>query len=211
MYVYFVNYLTWNFVRFKSANQNMITCVRMSAGEKVAATGDSSGQIFVWREFENQKTMTNRLFHWHHTEVTSLAFSPSSVSLYSGGHECVLVKWPLATPEKRKYVPRMASVIRHIVVSNDSENVLVCTEDNAIQLLSGSSHTIKSTVQHFTYEMQDRTGRSKFPLGLCLNPRTNSLVLNGRTGHLQFYSAYNKSMLYNVGFFLYKFKYLYKK
>ncbi|EDV33385.1 uncharacterized protein Dana_GF24153 [Drosophila ananassae] len=198
MYVYFVNYVSWNFVRFKSANQNLITCVRMSACEKVAATGDSSGQIFVWREFENQKTMTNRLFHWHHTEVTSLAFSPSGVSLYSGGHECVLVKWPLAMPEKRKYVPRMASVIRHIVVSNDSENVLVCTEDNAIQLLSGSSHTIKSTVQHFTYETQDKTGRSKFPLGLCLNPRTNSLVLNGRTGHLQFYSAYNKSMLYNL-------------
>ncbi|KAH8339448.1 hypothetical protein KR074_011088 [Drosophila pseudoananassae] len=198
MYVYFVNYVSWNFIRFKNANQNIITCVRMSTCEKVAATGDASGQIFVWRDFDNHKTMTNRLYHWHHNEVTSLAFTPSGVSLYSGGQECVLVKWTLAAPEKRQYLPRMASSIRHIVVSKDSENVLVCTEDNAIQLLSGSSHTINSTVQHFTYETQDKTGRSKFPLGLCLNPRTNSLVLNGRTGHLQFYSAYTKSMLYNL-------------
>ncbi|KAH8413562.1 hypothetical protein KR009_012290 [Drosophila setifemur] len=198
MYIYFVNYVTWKFVRFKSANQHLITCVRMSPSEMVAATADCEGQIFVWRNFERRETMTNTLFHWHHTEVTSLAFSPSGVSIYSGGHECVLVKWSLAMPQNRKYLPRMASIIRHIVVSNDNENVLVCTEDNAIQLVSGSNSVIKSTVQHFTYETQDKTGRKKFPIGLCLNPRTNTLVLNGRSGHLQFYSAYTKSLLYNL-------------
>ncbi|XP_017043907.2 WD repeat-containing protein 75 [Drosophila ficusphila] len=197
-YIYFLNYETWKFCRYKSANQNVITRVQMSPCEMVAATADSEGKIFVWRDFENRETMTNTLFHWHHTEVTSLAFSPSGVSIYSGGHECVLVKWSLANPESRKYLPRMASVIRHIVVSNDNENVLVCTEDNAIQLLSGSNSIIKSTVQHFTYETKDKTGNAKFPLGLRLNPRTNTLVLNGRTGHLQFYSAYTKSMLYNL-------------
>ncbi|XP_017082485.2 LOW QUALITY PROTEIN: WD repeat-containing protein 75 [Drosophila eugracilis] len=197
-YIYFVNYVTWKFCRYKSAKQHNITCVRMSPCEMVAATADSEGQIFIWRDFEKQETMTNTLFHWHNTEVTSLAFSPSGVSIYSGGHECVLVKWSLAAPEKRKYLPRMSSVIRHIVVSNDNEDVLVCTEDNAIQLVSGSSSVIKSTVQHFTYETKGNTGQSKFPLGLRLNPRTNSLVLNGRSGHLQFYSAYTKSMLYNL-------------
>ncbi|XP_016970795.1 WD repeat-containing protein 75 [Drosophila rhopaloa] len=197
-YIYFVNYVTWNFCRYKSARQHTVTCVRMSPCEMVAATADTEGKIFVWREFEEQETMTNTLFHWHHMEVTSLAFSPSGVSIYSGGHETVLVKWPLATPEKRKYLPNMSSVIRHIVVSNDNENVLVCTEDNAIQLVSGSNSIIKSTVQHFTYETKDKTGRSKFPMGLRLNPRTNTLVLNGRSGHLQFFSAYTKSMLYNL-------------
>ncbi|KAH8269389.1 hypothetical protein KR018_011113 [Drosophila ironensis] len=198
MYVYFVNYSNWKFCRFKSANQNIVSCVSMSDTEMMAATGDAKGQIFVWRGFESRETMTNTLLHWHHTEVTCLGFSPSGASLYSGGHECVLVKWPLAMPQKRKYLPRMASVIRHIVVSGDNENVLVCTEDNAIQLLSGSSSVIKSTVQHFTYETDDKTGRCKFPLGLRLNPRTNTLVLNGRAGHLQFYSAYTKSLLYNL-------------
>ncbi|KAH8248641.1 hypothetical protein KR032_001710 [Drosophila birchii] len=197
-YIYFLNYVTWKFCRFKSANQHFITCVRMSPCEMAAATADAEGQIFVWRDFERRETMTNTLFHWHHDEVTSLAFSPSGVSIYSGGRERVLVKWSVAMPEERKYLPGLASVIRHIVVSNDNENVLVCTEDNAIQLLSGSNNAIKSTVQHFTYEVPDKTGRSKFPLGLCLNPRTNTLVLNGRSGHLQFYSAYTKNMLYNL-------------
>ncbi|XP_043641583.1 WD repeat-containing protein 75 [Drosophila teissieri] len=197
-YIYFVNYENWTFCRYKSAKQHTITCVKMSPCEMVAATADSEGQIFVWRDFEKQDSMTNTLFHWHHTEVTSLAFSPSGVSIYSGGHECVLVKWAVASPGYRKYLPRMSSVIRHIVVSDDNENVLVCTEDNAIQLISGSECIIKSTVQHFTYETKDKTGQSKFPLGLCLNPRTNTLVLNGRSGHLQFYSAYTKSLLYNL-------------
>lgn len=197
-YIYFVNYETWTFCRYKSAKQHTITCVKMSPCEMVAATADCEGQIFVWRNFEKKDSMTNTLFHWHHTEVTSLAFSPSGVSIYSGGHECVLVKWTVASPGYRKYLPRMSSVIRHIVVSDDNENVLVCTEDNAIQLISGSDNIIKSTVQHFTYETKDKTGQSKFPLGLRLNPRTNTLVLNGRSGHLQFYSAYTKSLLYNV-------------
>ncbi|KAH8374219.1 hypothetical protein KR200_004982 [Drosophila serrata] len=197
-YIYFLNYVTWKFCRFKSPKQHLITCVRMSPCEMVAATADAEGQIFVWRDFESRETMTNTLFHWHHDEVTSLAFSPSGVSIYSGGHERVLVKWSVVMPEERKYLPGLASVIRHIVVSNDNENVLVCTEDNAIQLLSGSNNAIKSTVQHFTYEVKDKTGMSKFPLGLCLNPRTNTLVLNGRSGHLQFYSAYTKNMLYNL-------------
>ncbi|XP_017007025.2 uncharacterized protein l(2)05287 [Drosophila takahashii] len=197
-YIYFVNYVTWKFGRYKNANQQAITCVRMSPSEMVAATADSVGKIFIWRNFEKQESMSNTLFHWHHTEVTSLAFSPSGVSIYSGGHECVLVKWSLLKPGDRQYLPRLPSVIRHIVVSNDNENVLVCTEDNAIQLLNGSNNNVESTVQHFTYETNDKTGRSKFPLGLRLNPRTNTLVLNGRSGHLQFYSAYTKSMLYNL-------------
>ncbi|SPP82137.1 WD repeat-containing protein 75 [Drosophila guanche] len=197
-YVYFINYETWNFCRYKNANQSLITCVRMSPSEEVVATADAMGRIFLWRQFEQREAMTNALFHWHHTEVTSLAFSPSGATLYSGGHETVMVKWPLDRPEERKYLPRMASAIRHIVVSADNENVLVCTEDNAIQLLGGSNSAIKSTVQHFTYDVKDQTGRSKFPLGLRLNPRTNTLVLNGRGGHLQFYSAYTKNLLYNL-------------
>ncbi|XP_016964225.1 WD repeat-containing protein 75 [Drosophila biarmipes] len=197
-YIYFINYETWKFCRYKGALQNPITCVRMSPCELVAATADSVGMIYVWRDFETLETMTNTRLHWHHTEVTSLAFSASGVSIYSGGHECVLVKWTLARPDIRQFLPRMSSVIRHIVVSNDNESILVCTEDNAIQLVGGSDNNIKSTVQHFTYETNDKTGRSKFPMGLRLNPRTNTLVLNGRSGHLQFYSAYTRSMLYNL-------------
>ncbi|XP_017121115.1 WD repeat-containing protein 75 [Drosophila elegans] len=197
-YIYFVNYVTWKFCRYKNFLKQTVTCVRMSPCEMVAAIGDSNGKIYLWRDFEQKETMTSTLFHWHYMEVTSLAFSPSGASIYSGGHETVLVKWPIATPENRTYLPRMSNVIRHIVVSNDNETVLVCTEDNAIILITGSSCQIKSTVQHFTYETKNKTGLGKFPVGLRLNPRTNTLVLNGRSGHLQFYSAYTKSMLYNL-------------
>jgi len=37
----------------------------MSQCEMVAATGDTKGKIFVWRDFEKQESVFKELFHWH--------------------------------------------------------------------------------------------------------------------------------------------------
>lgn len=111
--------------------------------------------------------------------------------------EAVLVKWNVARPELRKFLPRMSSIITHVAVSTGNTQVAVCTGDNGVHLISVDG-VIKCTIQEFTYIMDDKTGNDKFPVGLRLDPRTNTLALNGRTGHLQFYSAYTNNLLYNV-------------
>lgn len=110
-----------------------------------------------------------------------------------------MVKWHLERPDIRQFLPRMVAVIRHIAVSPDNTNVAVCTADNSVQIV-GSENKIRRNLQEFTYIAEDNTGNSIFPTGLRLNPRNNSLVLNGRTGCLQFYNTYTKNLLYNVSF-----------
>lgn len=173
----------------------------MSPCEEAAATGDESGRVTVWRQFDNQERVQCTQHHWHNTPVTSVAFTPTGISFYSAGHEAVLVKWTLSDQDEKKFLPRMPSIIRHIVISDGNEYVLACTDDNALQFVSPNEGKLQSTLQHFTYALPDKTGKAMFPIGLCLNPRTNTLVLNGRIGHLQFYSAYTKSLLYNVSAF----------
>lgn len=172
--------------------------MRVSPCEQSAASADQKGRIIIWRRIENKNTVLTTEHHWHSTPVSSLAFSPSGLSFYSSGAEAVLVKWSLTDLSDREFLPRMSSAIRHIVVSDGNEHVLVCTEENAMQFIAPQKMKVTATLQHFTYALPDKTGTDLFPIGLCLNPRTNSMVLNGRVGNLQFFSSYTKSLLYNV-------------
>lgn len=121
----------------------------------------------------------------------------SGANFFSSGEEAVLVKWNVENPEYRQFLPRISSKIQHVVVSPDNAQIAVCTVDNGVQFV-GTENKILSNLQEFTYIVDDKTGNSKFPVGLRLNPRTNTLVLNGRTGSLQFYNTYTKNFLYNV-------------
>lgn len=52
-------------------------------------------------------------------------------------------------------------------------------------------------IQNFTWGVVS-SPRNLFPAGLIVDPRTNSLVLNSRTGHVQFYDTHTNNLLYNV-------------
>lgn len=205
-----------------NANQVPVTTLQKHPSEECFATGDETGKIFLWRQFNSQwevKTVSTHsdaatylkfisfiipnfpilqsLYHWHHTKVTSICFTVSGANFFSSGEEAVLVKWNVQDPRLRQFLPRMSSKIRHIAVSPDNSQIAVCTVDNGVQIV-GAEHKILQNLQEFTYIADDKTGTDKFPVGLRLNPRTNTLVLNGRTGSLQFYNTYTKNLLYNV-------------
>lgn len=56
---------------------------------------------------------------------------------------------------------------------------------------------LTSVIQNFTWGVT-LSSKDLFPAGLIVDPRTNCLVLNSRTGHVQFYNTHTKSLLYNI-------------
>lgn len=167
----------------------------------MVATGDVLGRILIWRDLSsNKELIAYDSYHWHHTPVTSIAFSSSGTIFYSGGSEAVLVKWTMNEPNNRSYLPRMSAPIAHLAVGADNLKIVVATKDNAVQIFDPQLK-LQSTVQHLTWMPEDYTELNPFPVGLQVNPRTQSLVLNGRSGHLQFFSTHTNSFLYNVSIF----------
>lgn len=78
---------------------------------------------------------------------------------------------------------------------------------SGVQILDAQNRII-SCIQHFAWgvhvDLKDSVNVPKtnaeppFPAGLVYDPTTQSIVLNGQTGHVQFYSTHSKSLLYKV-------------
>lgn len=50
--------------------------------------------------------------------------------MYTGGGECVLVKWTLANPLHKSFLPRLPAPIKHLTIAPDNLYVAVSTLDN---------------------------------------------------------------------------------
>ncbi|XP_055836973.1 WD repeat-containing protein 75 [Episyrphus balteatus] len=197
-FLFFVDYEKWTWRKLSNEMKTPVKSVKTHPTELMVMTGDEKGKIMLWRNFFFvNDTVRMTLLHWHHTQITSIVFSPTGSSIFSSGLEAVLVRWNLNDFEQRDYIPRVSSVILQIALASDNSKLAICTADNAIQIL-GVDFKTQCTIQNFTYTFDDKTKKDKFPIGLRINPRQSTLVLNGRSGHLQFYSAYKKEMLYNV-------------
>ena len=59
-----------------------------------------------------------------------------------------------------------------------------------------------SVIQKFTWGVVT-SSKNLFPAGLIRDPRTGSLVLNSRTGFIQFYDIPTKKLLYNVSLIIF--------
>ncbi|KAL8183741.1 UNVERIFIED_CONTAM: WD repeat-containing protein 75 [Gekko kuhli] len=170
----------------KGAN-NLFTCVACHPKEDCIASGHKDGKIRLWRNFHHKREYTFSTLHWHHDEVMDLAFSVEGTSLLSGGVESVLVQW---RDSKKEFLPRLGSAIQNISASPDG--TLFCTShsDNKITIVH-SSLRVSAVIQGLIKGSDVKTG-------LMVDPRTNALVLNGKPGHLQFYSLQNDKQLYNL-------------
>ncbi|XP_034952494.1 WD repeat-containing protein 75 [Chelonus insularis] len=171
------------------------TCVTGHPEEECVATGDSSGRVAVWKNlFHNHPVYGS--YHWHTLPVTEIAFSRSGGQMYTGGNECVLVKWVLANPHNKSFLPRLPAPIKYLTLAPDNLYVAVSTLDNGI-IVVDPQKKLTAVIQNFTWGVSTAQ-KDLFPAGLTLDPRTGSLVLNSRTGHVQFFDVRTKSLLYNI-------------
>ncbi|XP_035532459.1 WD repeat-containing protein 75 [Morone saxatilis] len=174
----------------KKGGKNTFTCVACHPKDDCIATGHEDGKIRLWRNFNHKKEYTYSTLHWHHSAVSSLCFTPEGTNLLSGGLESVLVQWRYNQESQKDFLPRLGAAITHIAVSPDG--ALFCTShsDNKITIIQ-SCVKVSAVIQGLVKGESVRTD-------LMMDPRSKSLVLNGKPGHLQFYSLQRDKLLYNL-------------
>ncbi|XP_048834341.1 WD repeat-containing protein 75 [Brienomyrus brachyistius] len=174
----------------KKGAKNEFTCVSCHPKDDCIATGHADGKIRLWRNFNQKKEYTYSTEQWHHSAVAALTFSPQGTKLLSGGIESVLVQWHYGTVTKKDFLPRLGGAIEHISVSPDG--ALYCTshKDNKVIVIQ-SNLKVSAIIQGLVKGDAVRTE-------LLIDPRTKALVLNGKPGHLQFYSLHRDKQLYNL-------------
>uniref|UniRef100_A0A8C5ANR8 WD repeat domain 75 n=1 Tax=Gadus morhua TaxID=8049 RepID=A0A8C5ANR8_GADMO len=170
--------------------RNAFTCVACHPKDDCIATGHGDGKIRLWRNFNQEKEYTFSTVHWHHSGVNALCFTPEGTNLLSGGLESVLVQWRYGQEGQKDFLPRLGSSIKEIVVSPDGS--LFCTShtDNKITVIKNCTK-VSAVIQGLVHGDGVKTA-------LMVDPRTKALVLNGKPGHLQFYSLQRDQQLYNL-------------
>ncbi|XP_053128663.1 WD repeat-containing protein 75 isoform X2 [Hemicordylus capensis] len=174
----------------KHSDRNYFTCVACHPKEDCIASGHRDGKIRLWRNFNHKREYTFSTLHWHHDQVLDLVFSVEGTSLLSGGIESVLVQWRDGLDSKKEFLPRLGSTIEHISTSPDGTFLCTSHTDNKITIIH-SNLRVSAVIQGLVKGGLVNTG-------LMVDPRTKALVLNGKPGHLQFYSLQNDKQLYNL-------------
>ncbi|XP_069471731.1 WD repeat-containing protein 75 [Ambystoma mexicanum] len=174
----------------KKGAKNQFTSVACHPNEDCIATGHEDGRIRLWRNFHHKTEYTFSSLHWHHDAVMDLVFSTEGSSLLSGGVESVLVQWRYGAEIKKEFLPRLGAAIEHISASPDG--TLYCTShsDNKITLIHANLR-VSAVIQGLVKGDEVKTG-------LIVDPRTQALVLNGKPGHLQFYSLQRDKQIFNL-------------
>ncbi|CAN7996888.1 unnamed protein product [Ixodes hexagonus] len=173
------------------SNGVRFTCVTCHPSEMTLATGDSLGCITIWYGLK-EASPARSVYHWHTLPVADLVFSSTGRFLLSGGGECVLVKWGLASGDKQ-FLPRMGMPICRLAASPDSAYVLTAHEDNCLQLVSSQLR-----VERIVQGLARNPSQCRPCLSLLHDPRSGALVLGGRPGHLQFYQLQHDKQLFSL-------------
>ncbi|KAM4561754.1 WD repeat-containing protein 75 [Fundulus diaphanus] len=174
----------------RNGGRNTLTCVACHPTDDCVATGHEDGKIRMWRNFSHRKEYTYSTLHWHHGAVASLRFTPEGSNLLSGGLESVLVQWRYEQESQRDFLPRLGAAITHIAVSPDGSLFCTSHSDNKITIIQ-SCVKVSSIIQGLVTGEEVQTD-------LMVDPRSKALVLNGKPGHLQFYSLQRDKLLFNL-------------
>ncbi|XP_075237473.1 WD repeat-containing protein l(2)05287 [Lycorma delicatula] len=183
---------------FYSQKESEFTVVRAHPTENCVAVGNTNGRVYI---FYNVTTVgrnyTQTLYAWHILPVSDISFTPSGTQMFTGGSECVLVKWTVGSPDIKHFLPRLSAPIEHLVISPNNTQTAISLKDNSILLINAQSN-VTCTIQQFTWGLIPIPGQRLFSAGINQDPNSECLVLNGRPGHIQFFSIKTNSLLYNL-------------
>ncbi|XP_072179369.1 WD repeat-containing protein 75-like [Diadema setosum] len=201
----FLACVIWNQLRIYSMADRTINkihmdgpppnCVACHPHEYCVAVGDENGRISLFWNIQEKASPVRTVDHWHALPLGDLCFSPEGTYLFSGGHECVLVRWQYNS-KHRDFLPRLGASITHVACSPDGLMRALALNNNSILLVTTRvQHTVQG-LNHSSFHQQGRSG--PVPTGLSVDPRSKALVLNGRVGHLQFYHLSDDKLLFNL-------------
>ncbi|XP_063233098.1 WD repeat-containing protein 75 [Bacillus rossius redtenbacheri] len=188
--------------RERLGGDRVFTCVACHPREYTVAAGDNTGRVLLYQGCLRAPKCVCTVYHWHSLPVVAVAFTHEGSVFFSGGEERVLVKWPVASPQEKTFVPRMADTICHIAVAPQNSAIAVSLGDNGISVLDPQL-ALACLVQHSSsrrdaMHRSSLPGRPLFPAGLHLDPRSRAVVTNGRAGHLQFLDRQSACLVYNL-------------
>ncbi|XP_052809622.1 WD repeat-containing protein 75-like [Mya arenaria] len=184
-------------VKHRLEEGSEFTCVACHPGGNCVATGCADGKILLLFHYLDAEKAVKSQLHWHALPVLDLCFTAEGSYLLSGGHECVLVKWHQDSNYK-DFLPRLGAPINHVICSQDNQLYATCHLENVVQVIS-SNFTIQQVYQGLTRAYNNPRGSARsFPAGMMYDARSEALVMNGKPGHLQFYSVHEDRQLYNL-------------
>ena len=196
-------------VRKQTVQNHELTCIRASSKRPMVAVGDKLGRIYIYRgNYKDNYSWSNRTkLHWHRSDVNDICFSSTGKTLYSVGSEtgCVVL-WDLSENNfgQRRVVASLGMPIRLLNSSENYQELVLSFEDNEVQTLSTDNRARPlKTLARRTYDMYvnndtkalrfgsgaDQAGKiNQQTIGMLWHSKTDSIVTNGKTGCLQFYS-----------------------
>ena len=125
---------------------------------------------------------TKGRLHWHQMPVTDMCFSSNGVYLYSVGFETVCVRWNLESFAKN-FISNAGYSIKFISCDETNNHIALTLHNNEIRLITSYFDTISKSLNNLNYYLN-----KEIETGLIYDPKHDAIVLNGRPGHLQFYS-----------------------
>ena len=177
--------------------RNFFTCLTAHPTEYLLAAGDSLGRVHIYREdfcFSHQPIRS--ITHWHHSPVADLCFSPSGSYLYSGGFESVLVRWDISFSHENNFYPRLGSPIRYVICDSLNQKILTCHENNTFHCVGSTFDVNFPALGGLT--LLPPTDFLRAPQNISWDPKSSSIVLRGKCGHLQFYSPFKEQQLFQL-------------
>lgn len=204
-------------IRQRISEPNYFTCVRANSKKSMVAGGDSLGRIYLYTgDFIEEKFNRTKL-HWHGLPVNDLCFSSTGNTLFSVGGEsgCVVI-WDLSPNHigQKRVVARLGMPIRFVNCSSLLNQAILSFEDNELQIMDTNEET--KQLKTFTRRTIDMYSRNNYKalrvdaihskddliksIGMLWHPSSDTVVTNGRTGWLQFYSPKQKSRVQSLNF-----------
>ncbi|KAK2497646.1 hypothetical protein MC885_021137 [Smutsia gigantea] len=153
-------------------------------GEYVAAVRDFYLSVYFFKKKTTSRFTLSSSRNKKHAKnnFTCVACHPKE--------DCIATEWRDAAEKNKEFLPRLGATIEHISVSPAGD--LFCTSHSDNKIIVIQRNLEASAI------IQGLVKDSNIFTGLMIDPRTKALVLNGKPGHLQFYSLQHDKQLYNL-------------